>query len=137
RPAPQSTIESVKVKLSFHCGTSASAMALSLLDEGGATVASMWEDNRKLGFYSPHNGYTIHITDTDPGSLSAGGWLEDTSLVEKYRMSDTDYDKREKSYRKWKNEKVAGDPSWTLEKEMAMRRGVEYVPPPPKVRCRV
>lgn len=51
---------------------------------------------------SCHPRYVIHITDSDPGSLSANGWLEDTSLVEKYVMSDADYDKREKSYRKWK-----------------------------------
>ena len=37
------------------------------------------------------------------------------------------------SGRKFKNAKLAADPSWTLEKEMAMKRGVEYVPPPPKV----
>ena len=38
----------------------------------------------------------------DPTSASAGGWLEDTSLVEKYKISDDAYDKREKTYRKWK-----------------------------------
>jgi hypothetical protein len=33
-------------------------------------------------------------------------------------------------------EQVAKDPTWTLEKEMAKRRNVEYVPPAPKVgRC--
>ncbi|KXZ44461.1 hypothetical protein GPECTOR_67g301 [Gonium pectorale] len=127
------TIESVKVKLSFHCGTSPSAMLLTLLDESGAAVATLWEDTRKLGFYSPRDGYTLHITDSDPGSASAGGWLEDTSLVEKYRISDEAYDKREKTYRKWKNEQLAKDPTWTLEKEMARRRGVEYTPPAPKV----
>ncbi|GFR50102.1 hypothetical protein Agub_g12247, partial [Astrephomene gubernaculifera] len=128
-----STIESIKVKLSFHCGTSPAAMLLSLLDESGAAVATLWEDHRKLGFYSPRDGCTLHITDTDPGSASAGGWLEDTSLVEKYRMSDEDYNRREKTYRKWKAEQLAKDPSWTLEKEMAARRGQPYTPPAPKV----
>jgi hypothetical protein len=46
--------------------------------------------------------YTIHIVDTDPTSSSAGGWLEDTSLVDKYKMSDEDYGKREESYRNFK-----------------------------------
>lgn len=81
-------------------------MVLALLDESGAPVATMWEDHRKLGYYSPRDGYTVHITDTDPGSASAGGWLEDTSLVEKYRMSDDEYNKREKTYRNWKVRRV-------------------------------
>ncbi|KAG2489262.1 hypothetical protein HYH03_012282 [Edaphochlamys debaryana] len=125
-----STIEAVKVKLSFHTGTNPSAMLLTLLDEAGTPLAQLCDDSKKLGFYSPRDGYSLHVQDTDPTSASAGGWLEDTSLVAKYKMSDEDYDKREKSYRKWKNEQLAKDPSWTLEKEMAKRRGVEYVAPP-------
>jgi len=37
--------------------------------------------------------------DTDPNSASANGWLEDTDLVDKYKMSDDDYNKRENTYR--------------------------------------
>ena len=96
------TVEAVKLKLSFHCGTSPSAMILTLHDEQGGFVAAMDEDQRKLGFYSPLDHYALHILDADPTSASAGGWLEDTSLVEKYKMSDEDYNKREKTYRKWK-----------------------------------
>ena len=43
--------------------------------------------------------YSIHIVDMDPASASAGGWLEDTSLVDKYRMNDEEYNKRENTYR--------------------------------------
>jgi hypothetical protein len=35
------------------------------------------------------------MIDRDPTSLSAGGWLEDTSLVEKYTISEDAYNKRE------------------------------------------
>lgn len=45
------------------------------------------------------NRYIIHIIDLDPQSASAGGWLEDTSLVQKYVMSDDEYNKRENTYR--------------------------------------
>lgn len=31
--------------------------------------------------------------DLDPSSLTSGGWLEDTSLVEKYTISEEAYDK--------------------------------------------
>lgn len=52
----QMTVEAVKVKLSFHCGTSPSSMLVQLLDESGNLTATLHEDHRKLGFYSPHNG---------------------------------------------------------------------------------
>jgi hypothetical protein len=67
---------------------------------------------------------TLHINDLDPNSASAGGWLEDTSKVEKYVMSDEEYNKRENTYRKYKEGKLKEDPEWTLEKELAKRRGV-------------
>ena len=50
------TVESVKIKLSFHCGTSPSAMVLQLLDDNKNMIATLYEDQRKLGFYSPHDG---------------------------------------------------------------------------------
>lgn len=50
--------------------------------------------------------YTLHIIDTDPLSLSANGWLEDTSKVQKYEMSDSDYSQRENTYRKFKESKL-------------------------------
>lgn len=37
--------------------------------------------------------YRLHIVDLDPSSVTSGGWLEDTSLVEKYTISDEAYDK--------------------------------------------
>jgi tubulin-folding cofactor B len=39
------------------------------------------------------NGNEIHVVDTDPHSLSRDGGLDDLSQVQKYRMSDEDYDK--------------------------------------------
>lgn len=36
----------------------------------------------------------MHIVDLDPSSVTTGGWLEDTSLVEKYTISEEDYAKR-------------------------------------------
>ncbi|EPS70893.1 hypothetical protein M569_03866, partial [Genlisea aurea] len=55
-----------------------------------------------LGFYSPRDGYRIHIVDLDPLSVTSGGWLEDTSLVEKYKISDEAYNKRDGTFRKFK-----------------------------------
>lgn len=35
--------------------------------------------------------YRLHIIDLDPASVTSGGWLEDTSLVEKYTISEEAY----------------------------------------------
>ena len=167
------TIDAVKSKLCFHCGTAPSAMTLQLKDEGGRVLAALGDPARKLGYFSPRDGYTLHIIDEDPTSLSGGwvvkggragwgwwvvewgvrwsggrrvghapsaaeltcarpplsppaanGWLEDVSKVEKYVMSDEQYAARDNTYRKYKEERLREDPSWTLQKELAKRRGV-------------
>ena len=121
------TIGAVKEKLQTHCGTSASCMVLGLKDHHwNVLVQSMQPDTCKLGYFSPENGHVLHVHDTDPMSLAAQGWLEDVSKVDKYVMSDADYDARENTYRKFKQEKLKQDPTWTLEKEIAIRRGISY-----------
>uniref|UniRef100_A0A061S2S3 Tubulin-folding cofactor B n=1 Tax=Tetraselmis sp. GSL018 TaxID=582737 RepID=A0A061S2S3_9CHLO len=117
------TVAAVKHKLMTHCGTSPSAMLIQLKDDTGKAICSLEDDSRKLGFYSPYDGCTLHVVDTDPTSLSAQGWLEDTSKVEKYVMSDEAYDRRSGTFRKYKEERRREDPSWTLHRELAQRRG--------------
>ena len=46
----------------------------------------------------------LHIEDVNPHSMSANGWLEDTSKVQKYVMSDEDYAKRENTYKRHKEQ---------------------------------
>lgn len=48
-----------------------------------------------MGFSFFHNSYRLHVIDLDPSSVTSGGWLEDTSLVEKYKISDEAYEKRD------------------------------------------
>eukprot|EP00281_Chroomonas_sp_CCMP1168_P030190 CAMPEP_0206250474 /NCGR_PEP_ID=MMETSP0047_2-20121206/21490_1 /ASSEMBLY_ACC=CAM_ASM_000192 /TAXON_ID=195065 /ORGANISM="Chroomonas mesostigmatica_cf, Strain CCMP1168" /LENGTH=243 /DNA_ID=CAMNT_0053676323 /DNA_START=151 /DNA_END=879 /DNA_ORIENTATION=+ len=114
------TIERVKHKLEFHTGTSAVSCQLYLLDENGQTMSEC-DDSRKLGYYSPYDGCRLHIVDLDPNSCSAGGWLEDTSLVKKYEISEEAYNKRENTYRNFRAKKLAEDPTWTYQKDMAER----------------
>lgn len=49
------SIESVKVKLSFHCGTSPGAMRLQLRTASG--TYELDDDRRLLGYYSPKDEY--------------------------------------------------------------------------------
>lgn len=133
------TVERVKEKLRNHCGTGSAYMHLTMLDENNQVVADMIDDELKLGYYSPLDGWTIHITDLDPHSLAAGGGLEDVSLVQKYEISEEDYNKRENNFRKWKEQKKAADPNWTFKREIQaaqdrqrMKADPNYVPEPPK-----
>lgn len=123
------SILSVKEKLKSHTGTAVGSMLLQLKDLGGNVVATLADDNTVLGFYSPQDGFTLHIIDIDPNSSSADGWLEDVSKVQKYEISEEDYNARENTYRKFKDQKLKEDPTWTLQKEIAKRSGKEYKEP--------
>jgi len=111
------TVESLKDKIYKHCGTMVSSMILHLKDPAGRAVCTLGDDYKMLGYYSPTDGYIVHVEDTDPYSMSANGGLENVNLVEKYEISDEDYMKRDDNYRKWKKDKLDKDPTWTLEKE--------------------
>jgi tubulin-folding cofactor B len=109
-----STIMAVKLKLQSHNGTSPEYMVLQLQDASGAPICRMLDDDKPLGYYGVQNGHTIHVIDSDPYSLSRGGGLDDVSQVEKYRMADEDYDKRENTLRAYKKKMMAADPTFRL-----------------------
>ena len=117
------TIGSLKEKLMTHVGTNASAMSLSLRSPDKQLMFSALEDSRMLGYYSPTDGCVLHVTDSDPFSLSAQGGLEDLSKVEKYEISEEDYNARENTYRKFKEQKRKEDPNWSFYGEIAKRTG--------------
>merc|ERR1711988_1665273 len=135
------TIARVKEKLRSHTGTGSQFMHICLLDENNRVVADLSDESKMLGYFSPMDGYTIHITDLDVNSLSAGGGLEDVSLVQKYEISEEDYLKRENNFRAWKEQKKAEDPTWSFAKECKMRQDAQrmkqdpnFVPEPMKER---
>ncbi|XP_077248727.1 tubulin folding cofactor B isoform X2 [Tasmannia lanceolata] len=113
----QMSVESAKEKLWKKCGTSVDSMSLELYDDAGAKVCDLNDNLRPLGFYSPHDGYRLHIIDLDPSSVTSGGWLEDTSLVEKYSISEEAYDKLDDTFRKFKERVASQNPS-ILEKKI-------------------
>lgn len=110
------SIEAIKERLSQNSGTAVGSMLLQLFDESDHKLDDMVDDKKLLGFYSPLDGYRIHIVDLDPASCTANGWLEDTSLVEKYTITDEEYDKREDTFRKFKEKKIAEGQIWNQHK---------------------
>lgn len=107
----QMSVEAVKEKLWKKCGTSINSMSLELYDDNGAKIAELSDNSRPFGFYSPLDGFRLHIVDLDPSSVTSGGWLEDTSLVEKYKISDEAYEKRDGTFKKFKEKLAHQKPS--------------------------
>lgn len=107
----QMSVEAVKEKLWKKCGTSVNSMSLELYDDNGAKIAELSDNSRPFGFYSPLDGFRLHIVDLDPSSVTSGGWLEDTSLVEKYKISDEAYEKRDGTFKKFKEKLAHQKPS--------------------------
>ncbi|ONM15736.1 Tubulin-folding cofactor B [Zea mays] len=99
RVSQQTTVEALKDKLWRKTGTAVASMRLQLRDDSGTKIADLDDDAAPLAAYAPYNGYRIHVVDLDPSSLTSGGWLEDTSLVDKYTMSDETYDKLDSKFK--------------------------------------
>ncbi|XP_058214358.1 tubulin-folding cofactor B [Rhododendron vialii] len=107
----QLTVKAVKEKMWKKCGTSVNSMGLELYDDMGAKISELSDNSRPLGFYSPQDGYRLHVIDFDPSSVTSGGWLEDTSLVEKYKISEEAYDKLDGTFRRFKGKLAHQNPS--------------------------
>ena len=117
------SIGDIKLKIHRHCGTLPEHQTL-ILRSGGTNVALMDDESKMFGFYSPTSGMEIHVKDSNPASAAAGGWLENTALVERYKMTDEDYDKRSNTVRQFKKDKLAKDPTW---KAPTMKSGKEMM----------
>lgn len=98
-------ISEVKSRLYKHGGTAPQHQRLVLI-RGNNVRTTMDDDDKYLGYYSPASGDEILIVDLDANSLAKSGWLEDTSLVEKYVMSEEDYEAREGTVRKFKQKQL-------------------------------
>jgi tubulin-folding cofactor B len=135
------TIEGVKGRFKTHVGTPVDHQRL-ILKSNGRVICEMSDNNKKLGYYSVVSGNEIHIIDTDPFSLSRGGGLTDTSLVEKYRMSEEAYDQRKGTMRDYIREQRKADPNFKLKpnaqaaamnKQNSALNKAEATGPPPGV----
>merc|ERR1711904_199880 len=111
------TILEVMEKLRRHTGSGVDNMMLQLDNQPQQLVCTLDDPDRKLGYYSPEDGYGIHIIDSNPHSASAGGWLENVNLVKKFEISEEAYNKRENTTRKWMQKMKEADPTWTIQKE--------------------
>ena len=70
----------------------------------------MSDDTKTLRSYGAQNGYLIHVTDNNPNA-TMGEW-DDVSKVEKYVMSDAEYDKKEDTYRNFRKRQLKLNPNF-------------------------
>ena len=100
-----------------------------MLKSEDRVICEMSNNKNMLGFYSVKSGMEIHVIDTDPFSLSRGGGLTDTSLVEKYRMSDEKYNQRSGTMREYIKQQRMKDPNFSLAAKKAPHANTNEPPP--------
>lgn len=132
----------VKQKLYQHTGTGPGSMTVLLRgSERGPVRAELSDEHGTLAGYGTRTGDWLHVVDEDPYSASAGGWLENTDLVEKYTLTEEVYAKKENTYRNYKMRMREKEPGWSmggaLEKTRRLRedpgREVDYAEERPDV----
>lgn len=99
------TVEELKKKLYPIVGTEPQFMNLQLFskEEDTAPTVSSLSDGKTLFEYGiQRDRMRIHVIDTDPNNKIS---YEDEE-VEKYVISEEDYDKRDDTFRKWKKKNI-------------------------------
>lgn len=120
-------LASLRLKIHQTTGTSAQFQHLQVFDADAliADLPPSAQDNIKLGaFLDATSGLRIHCTDLNPLSESAGGGYEDTNLVEKFRLTDAEYNARQGTLRAWNREQKAINPDFSLRKHAAQHRAL-------------
>jgi tubulin-specific chaperone B len=84
-------------------------MRLELRDTQEQPLFFMEDDTKTLDDYKAVDNYTIHVHYTGPNTL---GEFDDVSRVEKYTISEDDYNKRDDSFRKFKQTMQAQNPNF-------------------------
>lgn len=90
-----------------------------------AEIPASADDDFLLGrFGLVHHGMRVHCIDTNPYSNSAGGAYEDTSLVEKFTLSEQAYEARDKTLRAWAKEQKRRNPQFSLKQHADEQRAL-------------
>eukprot|EP00792_Barthelona_sp_PAP020_P003900 TRINITY_DN1744_c0_g1_i1.p1 TRINITY_DN1744_c0_g1~~TRINITY_DN1744_c0_g1_i1.p1 ORF type:complete len:247 (+),score=70.80 TRINITY_DN1744_c0_g1_i1:37-741(+) len=96
------TIGYIKEIVSNKTGTSISHMRLILRDRDNNDLCTLDDDDMQLGFYSPMDGMILHCVDSDKTSITNEIAFTDISTVEKFEISEAEYEKRNDSFRAFK-----------------------------------
>ncbi|XP_013930137.1 PREDICTED: tubulin-folding cofactor B [Thamnophis sirtalis] len=108
------TIAEFKCKLELVVGSPASCMELELYTPDDKFVMKLDQDEALLGSYPVDDGFRIHVIDRSGATI---GEYEDVSKVEKFQISDTEYEKRTDSARSFMKRSHLGQYKETPGKE--------------------
>jgi tubulin-folding cofactor B len=121
------TVSHLKSRIHLNTGTSPHHQHLVLYD--GTTELAQIPDSSDdkteslpLGYFGLEHGMRVHCIDTNPHSDSANGAYEDTSLVEKYRMTEAEYNARKGTLRDWARKQKQEDPNFSLRRHAERQR---------------
>lgn len=137
----RASLDDVKQRLYLHTGTRPPTMQLFVQDVSVPTgYRKLAPDSSTLASHALQSGDTLLLVDSDPYSVSANGWLEDTSLVPKFQLSEEAYDKSENTYRKFKQRMREKDPTWSMTSALARKvnaansgRSIDIDETPPQI----
>jgi tubulin-folding cofactor B len=105
------TIAQVKVALERRFGSAVEDQKLQLQRQNGEFICDMNDDTKTLQDYGAKTGYCIHVID---GTYQAKlGEFDDVSKVEKFEISEAAYDKRDDTYRKFRERQRKANPNYT------------------------
>jgi tubulin-folding cofactor B len=75
-------------------------MTLELRNADNKVICEMKDDTQTLASYGAQSLHIIHVIDSNPSELID---FNDLSQVEKYKISDEDYKKREGTFHEFKS----------------------------------
>nr|ADD37890.1 Tubulin-specific chaperone B [Lepeophtheirus salmonis] len=112
----------VKMILERKFGSYASTMTLQLQNKDGLHVCDMLDDYQPVSSYGIQDGNIIHCIDEDPHSIVRN--LENFEMVEKYKISDEDYNKLPMNAKKFKNKLKKNNPDLFVPKGDVNVKGI-------------
>ena len=89
--SPSEKISNVKTQLERRFGTSAGCMTLVLKNQNEENIAIMNDEDSSLANFGVQPDFVIQCIDEDPNSILKS--FENMDAIQKYVMSDEDYDK--------------------------------------------
>lgn len=124
---PGTSIKELKQKIYQTFGTTPDNMKLILFDKSDTQICEINDDNQTLAGYGVVEGMRIHVVDLDAASAASLKTFdvseEDLKNVQKFELTEDQYNERGDTFRKWKERMIDSNPKVKeekLKKELAL-----------------
>eukprot|EP00980_Cylindrotheca_fusiformis_P010336 scaffold2299_cov131-Cylindrotheca_fusiformis.AAC.23 len=119
------TLEHLRNRIHQKTGTSPQFQHLQIKNANTIVneIPPSTADHFKLGYFGlEFHGMEVHCVDLNPHSGSKGGQYEDVSLVQKYQMTDEEYNQRKGTLREWGRAQKSKDANFSMAKHAQRHR---------------